>query len=296
MKKIIILITTFLSGIVAYGQATSLNENMNTYCITGNHAPNGWLTYNPQQTTLTVNGNWTCDPASGRASTPGISCTGLYSGSYHIDTSILISPALNLSGYSGDIFINFDTKTTMYNLGAKMDIFLSADSSMGYATGDTATVYAKTTSMNPLFDMTDEANWVTHQVDLTPYKGILSLRVGFRYVSANGTTGSKWYLDNVMTTTTPLPPASVREISYETRSLSGTVIDENLTINCHATEEGNYNVALFDITGRAIMNKQLHLNAGFNTKTISGCNVPAGMYIVTLGNESSYTTARVQAW
>ncbi len=305
MKKIILLLTSCVTVFYSFGQVTSLNENMNTTCPAAAHSPNGWLTFNAVTPYAVLpEGNWTCDLPGGRSGTPGISCTGLYSSpptaplTYHLDTSLLISPKLNLSGYSDHIYLNFDTKTTNFNLGAKLEILASHDSTMGVDTSITDSVYNKTTAMSPLFDNSDETDWVTHQVDLTEYKNVVPLYIGFRYTSANGTTGSRWYLDNINTTTIPLPPTSSSKAYRPSQGLSvnGSITEGKMSLFCTAPKSGTYNLAVYDMSGRLINQEQVNLHEGQNNFAISGMTVNTGIYLLKIGNEASLATARINAW
>jgi hypothetical protein len=297
MKKTILLsclCLTFLSG---RGQVTSLNENMNTTCPSGAYSPTGWMTFNPISTS-DYRGKWTCDLPGGRSGTPGISCSGLYGSplTYHLDTSILVSPPMNLSSNT-TIYINFDTKTTNFNLGAKLEMLISADSTMGTdtATIDTFTVYNKTTAMTPLFDNSDESDWVTHQVDITAYKDIVPLYVGFRYSSAAGSSGSRWYLDNINTTTIPLDVSRL-PLRSSGFTVAGSANNGKMNLICHSPASGDYNLSVYDIAGRLIHQQELHLTAGQNSNIINGISLTPGIYVVKMGNESTFATARINAW
>src|ERR1043165_853076 len=155
MKKILLLISFALPVFVCYGQYhTSLNENFNTGCPTGTSDPNGWHTYNIIPGTS--EGSWKCYPTAGKDGTPGITCSGLYGSplTYHLDTSVLVSPPMDLSGYSGTIYVNFDSKTTNYSLGSKIQIVVSEDSTMGADTSSSYALYKVSDSMDamtPLF-------------------------------------------------------------------------------------------------------------------------------------------------
>ncbi len=301
MKKIILSLLFAIPYISGRCQQTSLSENFNSGCPSGYSNPNSWMTYNKFASTY-PDGAWHCDPMGGRSGSTGMVCTGLYGtplASYHLDTSVLVSPPLDLHGYSVPIYVNFDTKTTSISLGAKIEVLLSRDSTMdadSAAVVDTFTVYklssGSSSSMTPVFGPGDETDWVTHQVDLTPYKHIYPMYLGFRYTSETGTTGCKWFLDNINTTTTPftsvvtVPAASAIGCSA---NMNGTT----MTISCQAFTAGNYKVAVYDMAGRSVLNTDLHVPAGRSYNNIPGCSFAPGMYIVHIGNEHAKAATKL---
>lgn len=296
MRKII-LFTLLLSAEYAIGQSTSLNENMNTNCITGHNGPLDWVTYNPISTP-DPQGKWKCDPTYGRDGSPGVSCTGYYGspGTFHLDTSVLVSPALDLSHYE-TIYVNFDTKTTNINLGAKLEFLISSDSTMNADTGvhDTAAVYNKTTSLMPLFGSGDESGWVTHQADLTPYKHVVPLYLGFRYISANGTVGSRWYLDNIMTTIVPNKISDVKGLNIN--KVNASISDGSLHISIAGNlQPDNYGLQLFDLNGRKLFTDRLVISAANRDYYFHGINVTPGIYVLSMSNAGDFATMRVVAW
>jgi len=296
VKNIIILLLLVCAQ-TSIAQLTSLNENMNTTCVTGANGPGGWATFNPLSTPG-PNGTWVCDPAYGRSGTAGVSCSGYYGtpGTFHLDTSILVSPGLDLSHYE-TIYLNFDTKTTNINLGAKLELMVSADSSMDADTGvhDTAVVYNRTTSLMPLFGNGDESGWVTHQADLTSFKHVVPLYIGFRYVSASGTIGSRWYLDNVMTTTIANAVTDVGQI--RSSSISGSVADGRLTIFTHGhLEPGVYDIALYDLNGRKLFTDNVEIRNAATSVTSQNMSVTPGIYVLKMSKDGVFLTTRITAW
>src|SRR5205085_1628031 len=102
----------------------------------------------------------------GKAGTPGIKCTNLWGSpmQYHVDTAFLISPKMNLSIYAGQpIYLRFDSKTDRVNLGAKLSIVSSDDSTFNTYFGSVDQ------AMAPIFSPDDSTDWVTHQFDLSTF-------------------------------------------------------------------------------------------------------------------------------
>ena len=293
MKNILLsALALCTTSLYVHGQATSLSEDLNLKCATGSGIPSGWQFYNPIASTI-PDGRWQCGVAFGRSSTPGVSCSGLYGSplTYYLDTSILISPSLNLSGYTGDIYLNFDTKTTAINLGARMQIVYTTDTTdslLDMATDITA-------AMMPVFSNDDVTDWVTHQANLTPFKNIVPLYIGFRYTSAAGTTGNRWYLDNINTTTTVLELSVKPDINSTTTPLwfSGSITDRHLTLSCHNTFPTTYTLQLLDITGRVIHTQSITLPSGNSTHNITGLPVSTGIYIARMLNENTQAKAKI---
>lgn len=297
MAKVLFSLVLFVTlSFASFAQLTSLNENMNTTCPASSHSPYGWDAYNSVHTP-DVSGKWRCDLSGGRSGTAGVSCSGLYGSpsAYHLDTSILISPPLNLSGYT-NIYLNFDSKTTLFNLGAKLEILISRDSTMDMDTFvvDTSTVYNKTTSLLPLFSSGDESDWVTHQIDLTALKHIVPLYVGFRYTSANGTSGSTWYLDNINTTTTFLSASDNNPLLASAKQpFTSWYSDDAVYITSNLTNGGTYTILLTDMAGRLITRSELVLTSGKQHKAIPVADLASGMYLLSIRGENEVFTTRL---
>ena len=167
MKKTLLLLYFISAGLFAYAQPDfdTLNENFNT-CDVVNHAPPYWVTYNPI-TATDPQGKWACTATNGRYGTPGIECTGYYDGVFHLDTSYLITPNI-VSLYThfpgtGSLYLHFDTKTTYFTLGSRLAVLATTDTP-NYLLG----LFSRT--VFPAFGTGDTVNWVTHEVDITPYK------------------------------------------------------------------------------------------------------------------------------
>ena len=257
-----------------------------TSCASATGFPMDWISFNPVAST-TPDGAWQCAPLEGRSGTPGILCDGVWSSSYHLDTSYLISPALNLSGYSGNIYVRFDTKTTRIHLGARLFLLASTDTAFD---STVAPVFDLTQSLTPVFSNADSSDWVTHYADLTKYKADIPLYLAFRYVSST-TEGSIWYLDNVFTTTFP---AKVPGITKSTLPLSviGKSTSSEITLSYTTDAPGAYHLAVYDMTGRVVHQQDLFASAGSAAHTISGLQLSSGLYLIKMGNGTVYGTAK----
>lgn len=282
MKKIFLLcLTTFLIVAANAQPVTSLSENFNASCnISSPHYPAGWNDINIVAGTI-PDGIWTCGPVDGKDGQPCIECTGYYGGTYHVDTAFLITPELNLTGYTGNVYLNFDTKVSYIYTGVELSVLQSYDSTFAI---DTAL------GVTPEFGVPDSSDWVTHQVNITGFKG-MPFYIGFRYTSPIG-YGSTWYIDNINTTTTPL---GVKNTISEKLPLTivGNSTSDNISFSCSVNTAGIYNVALYDITGRCISSEIVNYSSGTNTHHINGLNLASGMYFLKVGNETAYGATKL---
>ena len=286
MRKLIFCSLFIIFAFQVKAQVTQITEDFNTSCASATGFPMDWVSFNPV-TSTTPDGAWQCAPLEGRSGTPGILCDGVWSSTYHLDTSYLISPALNLSGYSGNIYVRFDTKTTRIHLGARLFLLASTDTAFD---STVAPVFDLTQSLTPVFSNADSSDWVTHYADLTTYKADIPLYLAFRYVSST-TEGSIWYLDNVFTTTFP---ANVPGITKSTLPLSviGKSTGSDITLSYTIDAPGVYHLAVYDMTGRVVHQQELVASAGSATHTISGLQLSSGLYLIKMGNGAVYGTAK----
>ena len=290
MKRLITCLFLTIYAIAANAQATSLFEDFNTDCALSSGTPMDWTYFNPLSSTI-PDGQWACAPLGGRYGTHGIACTGVWGtpAAYHLDTSYLVSPALNLSGYTDSIFLHFDTKTSNIDLAARMSIIVSSsDSTFDTAGGHTFSDVSG--ALTPLFGNDDSTEWVTHVANLTPFKTTTPLYIAFRYTSTT-TTGSTWYLDNVYTT-----PFSTQVSDPQKNSLSldviGSSTSSRITLSCKTTSPGLYQLAVYDMLGRQMYKGETNMKSDKTTYTIDGLDLAPGMYLVRMSNGIAYGTAK----
>jgi hypothetical protein len=202
----------------------------------------------------------------------------------------LLTPLLNISGYTGNVYLDFDTKVSYIYTGIELSVFASyADSSTGFDT-TLSGLQNYTDSVQPFFGVPDSTDWVTHQINITSLKGA-PFYIGFRYTSPTA-YGSIWYIDNVNTTTTPL---GVKNTANEKLPLTiiGNSTSDNISFSCSVNTAGIYNVALYDITGRCISSEIVNYSSGTNTHHINGLNLASGMYFLKVGNERAYGATKL---
>lgn len=291
MKKIIFSFLFIIYSLATNAQSsdTVLVQDFNTACASSSGTVPDWLYTNPITSTV-PNGEWHCVPSEGRWSTPGIACTGVWGSPpmYHLDTAYLITPGLDISSHTGNVYLAFDTKTTNINLGGRLSIMAGlVDSSFGRTTLDT---FNLTPSLNPIFTSNDSTDWVTHEVDLTPYKSFVPLYVAFVYTSTD-LAGSTWYLDNIHTT---IYPASTPKVIKYTLPLTliGNSTRSEITFSYEIKLPGIYHLSVCDIMGRKVYEENIIATTGNTTYTISGLNLHSGMYFLKMGNGEIYGTAK----
>jgi hypothetical protein len=288
MKKLTLL--AFMAMILVNTQAqsvTSISENLDVACVTTTGFPGSWAKYNPPSTTYPMSqGQWQCMPTGGNGATPGISCTGIFSGTPHLDTSYLVTPSLDLHGYSGNIYLNFDAKTDTFHTGGELHVLIYSDS-LFVADSPSTDV---TLAITPLISITDSTHWVTHQVDLTPFKAS-PFYVAFRYTVA-ATTGNMWHLDNINTTGITLAVLD-RGVGILPLTVIGNSTPDKITLSYTGEEGSRYHLSVYDLLGREMHQEMVAGRSGATVITINDLNLKPGMYVVKMGNEYSFNTAKL---
>ena len=123
----------------------------------------------------------------------------------------------------------------------------------------------------------------------------MPLYIGFRYVSASGSIGSKWYLDNVMTTTVA---NSIRDYEQTGKGVVNAQIRSGqLQISTSgSTQPGTYDICLFDLNGRKLLADRMELRASAPVYYHSAVNIAPGVYVLKLSKDGDFLSARVTAW
>ena len=266
MKKIIALALLALGALPSYGQGTAnLSENFDVACVAVNLIPNNWFVLNRFPATY-LHGAWTCDPKDGVGNTPCMNVTNYYDETFHLDTAFLATPLLNLSSYAGqNVYMRFDTKSKNIHVGGRLHILLEqgiVDPTFGVGSFTDLTTYS-----TPFIGKTDSNGWSTHQIDLTPYISLANFHCGFRY-TADDTSGSIWYIDNVNLTTSPLgtPIEKPTETNMDLTVL-GNGTSNKISISFNSTSVGHCQLSLTDLTGRTIYNEELTTLRGKEVRT-----------------------------
>lgn len=289
MRKILLIVLFIIPTLISKAQVTSLNETFNAFC---NAIGENYPTYWTQSNTVTA---WTCGPTAGRGLTPsttspGIECNNTIGSTDYVDTAWLITPQLNLSFYTGNIYLQFDTK--YFNAGSRLSLLVSGNYSAGWPPDTVINGHTwddLTSVTTPVLDNTGSATWVTHVVDLTSYKAT-PMYVAFRY-TANGTGSSTWIIDNVMTTQTPVGVPVIQD-----QPLSLNIVGSNtrqVTLSYCTPVAAKYQLLLYDILGHVVYKDVINAQQGPHTYIIDGLDLHEGMYLVKMENGAAYCTAKV---
>jgi hypothetical protein len=286
MKNSLITALLLLSFLTSQGQATTLKQDFNLACTSFTGLPSGWAIYNPVMGTF-PDGSWHCSPTNGRDNTPGILCTGYYSGNFHLDTSFLISPQLNLSSYAGSsLFLRFDSKTTKIHQGGKLSLLVSTSPSATFTTYIDLSM-----GIAPIFSNEDSTDWVTHEADLSGFTSAGNMYIAFRYTSP-AESGNIWFLDNIN--------LSVSSVNVPTSPLSsfpfgiiGRANGSQITLSYTPPEAGQYQLTICDIVGRRVHQETINTTAGTTHYTLSNLNLQPGMHFLQLTNGVSNSVAKV---
>jgi hypothetical protein len=286
-----IIVFVMLAHMRAGAQAVgNLSENFDVSCAGGTGFPAHWLRYNPIGTTI-PQGQWNCGADIGNGGTPGMQCTGYYSSAYHLDTAYLLTPLLNLSTYSGKVYLQFDTKTSKVHSGARFTAVRAQypDSTLHYSSLDSEL----TSFMSPVVSDQDSSDWVTHFIDLTSFKGSGDMYVAFRYTST-ASSGSIWYLDNVRTTTTN----GIVGKSNINRPLTviGTSTTNQCKVSFSSTQAADAVLSIFDMVGKMVHQETISMSVGEQEHIIYYSGFRPGTYLVKMDSGNTFGVARMVIW
>ncbi len=285
-KALLSAIAIVLASANAHAQATYLAENFDVKCVLASDFPITWDQYSPIPGASPL-GAWTCAPTEGRGSTPGIKCTGTYSGINHLDTSYLITPLINLNSYQRKVYLRFDTKITDNHSGGRF-VVLKIDTGF-VSSGGTGPV--DTFSAYPVISNGDPSDWVRHEVDLTPLIDSGSFYIAFRYTSTTS-AGSTWFLDNVNTDTSSILTVHTFDEKVAGLKVIGNTTSQQVTLSYTTETSGKCDLAIYDMVGRAVHKGSLNAVAGTATYKINDLNLTPGLYVVKINNGTGYTIAK----
>ena len=295
MKKLYTILISALLTSSCFGQVITLHENFDAACGAATpNIPAGWIDYNvipPVADTM----NWNCAATLGRDGTPGVICMGYYAGAYHLDTAYLFTPAIAISAYTDSVYLFFDSK---YDVGtggsyhrAHFEILMNPDSFLILPVIPTSDSNL-TLALTPLIGPGDSSGWVTHQVDLSPYKFLSYVRVGFRYASSDTDAGA-WTIDNVNTSPFSLHVQQMAAAQKTLNLIGGLTQDGSLMVYYLAPEEGAYSLTVTDMNGHDVLQTNVSVIAGRGNFTLPIDGVASGIYILRLFNKDYSAYSRV---
>jgi len=290
MKLLSPLLLLLIGISSANAQVTSINENFDASCtVAGPNYPTSWSDWNviPPTTSL----GWNCGPLDGRGGSGGMECTSFYGGVNYFDSAWLFTPQLELSSYPGNIYLRFDAKYEY--IAARMSVKISNNYYRGIDPDSNAVDWADvTSSLSPQINPNaDSADWVTHYIDLTPFKTASTpIVVAFRYVSSS-TAGGTWTIDNVFTTTFPQGITDITKQNLPVTVLGASTASQ-IVFSCDVPEQGDYKVSVYDCVGREVHTETVAARTGTYTYTLSNLDLHSGLYLVKMGNASCYGVAK----
>ncbi len=295
MKKLILLSFFAVNILNAHAQVTGLDEKFNSNCaVSGENYPNNWSEYDIYSYPKIA---WTCGPTEGRGTlptttSPGIMCNNYDDVNFYVDTAWLFTPLLNLNWISGDIYLQFDSKFT--NDAARLSLLVSNNYQVGWPPDTVLNVhtwYDVTSATTPVLGNTGSSDWVTHVVDLTPYKAS-PMYVAFRYTS-NATSSGTWIIDNVLTTQVPFTGVPVVQKNALLLSVVGNSTPDHIKLSYNAPDVATYKLEMYDIMGRIIHQEAINAQLGASIYDINGLDLHQGMYLLKMDDGANYSIAKV---
>lgn len=285
MKKICFFLYLALTAVSANAQVTSLNENFDLKCASGNF-PVSWLHFNPIPST-DPDGAWHCDATAGRNGTPGMECSGFYSSTHHLDTAFFITPLLDIHAYS-KFYFRFDSKTTKITGGAELFVMVAPYYDSTFTSAADSDV---TAGMAPPIGNPDSSDWVTHEIDLSSFIGSAPIYIGFMYVSST-TTGSTWFLDNIRTASNAMYVSDV-PVTAGKLTVIGNATHNWVKFSYDFNGPLLSSISLYDMNGRKVYDEERNLRQGTGSCELDGLDLKSGIYLLKVANSAGVSTARV---
>ncbi len=289
MKLFFTVSIILFSAFNCSAQLTALNEDFDANCASSSSAtyPTYWSGYCKFVPTLAY--GWNCYPVGGRFGTPGFTCNSYYAPYHHEDTAWLFTPKLNLSGNTDHIYLRYDSH---YEYTASKLSLLLSHNYIKYTNPDTSNIdwLDVTGTSTPTVGPDDSLDWVTHFVDLTPYKAT-PLIFAFKYTSTN-TSGGRWTIDNIITTPWAL---NIKDLQKEIIPITviGSATSNELSISCAFAVAGSYKLAINDLMGRELHTETLRSASGEQNFNLNDLQLAPGMYFIKISNGITYGATKV---
>ena len=300
MRYLSIFLLCLVFAFNSTGQVSSLSEDFDATCSAGGSGyPGGWIEYN--NIPIIDSMKWKCTSTLGRWGTPGMRCLGYYDGAYHLDTSWLFTPALNLYSYSDSVFLRFDSK---FEVGTPVGVHKSTLNIFVFRSLDTSflipVVANPDTDLSlalvPVIGPGDSAGWVTHEVNLTGFTSttIPPIRVAFRYVSTDVDAGA-WTLDNINLTPISLKSSNLGNLNHNL-NIIGSKCDQGILLKYTVPASGYYDLALTDMNGRTVLKQSVYLTEGTGNYTLNCGSLNSGIYSLQAWNGQYHSTTKLAAY
>ena len=255
---------------------------------TENHFPPGWSAYS-------VSGaqDWRCETAYGVGNGPCIHINGYQAGASNEDENWLISPPLNLSGYTDTCTLSF--AATYYYGGDSLHVMVSTNYNSGVAAAgfnnpdSTAYTWVELPHngvmlYDTFYNETGVFDYFT--CNLTPYITSGTIHVAFKYTSTI-TDASVWDLDDIETLgamTTGITNVTKQTLPVSVLGIS-TSSDVNVSFD---VAQGQYELAIYDLPGRKVYSQNILAQGGKQTLSITDANLANGMYVLKVGDQKMY--------
>lgn len=201
---------------------------------------------------------------------------------------------LHLANTTGYASFNMTFKLQSLDIRSSRSTVWTVD----YGLGATPTAFIPTTPTGYLTTGGNVFSDTTITVNFGAALNNQSQDVWIRVAALAGTTGSgsrtTTAIDDVTLTYTPF--TGINDLSANPQ-VSFTVLGEatadKTTLRYNVEKAGLYNLNIYDMAGREVYSRQMELNSGTQSETISGLNILPGMYIARLGNGASLSTAKL---
>ena len=117
------------------------------------------------------------------------------------------------------------------------------------------------------------------------------------YSSGSGNRASSAIDDYRLTWTAAASTSVANYSSQQGFSLTtlGVVSNGKITMACNATESGNYDLVIYDLTGRVIRSEKANIQTGNQQVIVDGLQLTSGMYFAKIYNGHTSAVTRVVA-
>lgn len=225
---------------------------------------------------------WRCS-AFGHSDTNAVYVNGANATTTFDNTDWLISPSLDMSAMATP-YLHFWTKTRFSGATTK-EVYVSTNFVNGNPNGASWTVLPTTVG-------SDTAWKAINNTSLAAYKSA-PFHIAFKYVStaAASANAEEWTLDDINITN-----GSVAINNYSLQNadifVMGNVVNDVLQLMISSEATSDYQIAIFDITGKNMKNQSVTTNGGRNLVNVSLPSMASGVYLVQVSNATGKATLK----
>jgi pantothenate kinase len=179
-------------------------------------------------------------------------------------------------------------KITLSNLPADFDLdFYSATTAGAISTKIATSANSNTTAESIIYNTQTTAK--TYFLRVYGYSGAFSTTTCYNLLVQTGNVN--FARDGVLPTRNDKPSNDVALL--EQLSLFPNPAESEVNVRFIATKSGTYDVALYDATGKAILNQKAQFNEGENTASFDVVSLPRGLYVVKVSNGEELFSQKV---